>query len=438
MNPPKVYVFSASIAAIIATFSLQTLAGRISQEIPAGELPHLDLEMTGRDYLDYFRSHPEEAARIARTARNSREADPLETILRQGARNLAWLDALNSQRPVDRQIELWTPANTNGIPISTPSFANRDLVRQKCDAAVATLPKAFLDVVQGSSPVPSDLQGLAEADWTDASRKFDRCYQSASRWLLQEPYLFQYAALARNDVRGYWNFEQIPDAGAKLAKWSALSAAEQAQYSTWLLQMCANTGAGESACKRDLEKEKKTSDSAAKYYATYRAKVKPIWDAYFDIEKKRSDIRWTSQSPGFAAIPFLDPKNAPIQAWLKTNIEDEWKWNGWQLNLDFVSTGSGIPRIQFQAGATPHVNGVAGNIVTMDANAPIQQYSIRWTIRHEFGHVLGFPDCYLEFYDSNQGVMVNYQLDLDNLMCSRKGHLQDLHFQEMKKAYFKP
>ena len=48
------------------------------------------------------------------------------------------------------------------------------------------------------------------------------------------------------------------------------------------------------------------------------------------------------------------------------------------------------------------------------------QMNVQWTIRHEFGHVLGFPNCYLEFYDNDTATMVSYQLDVTNLMCSRR------------------
>jgi hypothetical protein len=87
--------------------------------------------------------------------------------------------------------------------------------------------------------------------------------------------------------------------------------------------------------------------------------------------------------------------------------------------------------------STPHVNGLGGSEITMDAIRPLNDYSNRWTIRHEYGHTLGFPDCYVEFYDIDREMIVNYQLDLDNLMCSRRGHLQEKQFEELKENYFK-
>ena len=92
--------------------------------------------------------------------------------------------------------------------------------------------------------------------------------------------------------------------------------------------------------------------------------------------------------------------------------------------------------IVFKEGVTANVNGLAGNTITMDKNTPLSEYDMQWTIRHEFGHVLGFRDCYIEFYDSRVKQMISYQLDITNLMCSRRGKLQESHYLEMKKNYF--
>lgn len=74
----------------------------------------------------------------------------------------------------------------------------------------------------------------------------------------------------------------------------------------------------------------------------------------------------------------------------------------------------------------------------MDADQPLTEYDAQWTIRHEFGHVLGLPDCYLEYYDPDKEVIVSYQIDIDDLMCSRHGHIQGHHLDELKRVYFRP
>jgi hypothetical protein len=127
-----------------------------------------------------------------------------------------------------------------------------------------------------------------------------------------------------------------------------------------------------------------------------------------------------------------------VKTFLSENIEDEWKWKDWRLTLNFISGGFDTTHVEFVPGATPHVNGLAGSTITMDANQPLTEYHVRWTIRHEFGHTLGFPDCYVEFYDTDKAVMISYQLDTTNLMCSRRGKLQEKHYEELKRVYYTP
>ena len=162
------------------------------------------------------------------------------------------------------------------------------------------------------------------------------------------------------------------------------------------------------------------------------------YDSYFKIPTSRSDVTWTSADPELLSIPFKNPGRDDVKIWLSTNIEDEWKWEGWQLRLAFQDQGdNNMTHVVFQAGATPHVNAIAGSEITMDANRSINEYTARWTIRHEYGHVLGFPDCYLEFYDAASATMISYQLDITNLMCSRRGHLQQSHYDELKRVYYR-
>jgi hypothetical protein len=154
---------------------------------------------------------------------------------------------------------------------------------------------------------------------------------------------------------------------------------------------------------------------------------------------QRGDVVWSSSNPTELHIPFLDPGNsgdASLASYVKDNIEDEWRWQGWNLHLDLVKGTNQTAHIELQPGVTPHVV-VAENAIVMDANQPRTEYDARWAIRHEFGHILGFVDCYVEFYDEERAVMVSYQIDTTNLMCSRRGALKQTHFDELKRVYFR-
>lgn len=47
-------------------------------------------------------------------------------------------------------------------------------------------------------------------------------------------------------------------------------------------------------------------------------------------------------------------------------------------------------------------------------------------LAHEFGHVLGFPDCYIEFFDKAKNELVYYEISKNNtnIMCSLKDGVQ--------------
>ena len=52
----------------------------------------------------------------------------------------------------------------------------------------------------------------------------------------------------------------------------------------------------------------------------------------------------------------------------------------------------------------------------------LDSYAGKRVLVHEFGHVLGFPDCYTEFYDSEKKSLIYYEISKEdtNIMCSLK------------------
>jgi hypothetical protein len=93
-------------------------------------------------------------------------------------------------------------------------------------------------------------------------------------------------------------------------------------------------------------------------------------------------------------------------------------------------------RITFQPGVLPHAMFGNGTIV-MDKNQPLTEQSVQLALPHEFGHLLGFPDCYVEFYDKNIQAMIQYSIDPTNIMCSLKGSVKQLHYDELRRAYYR-
>lgn len=388
--------------------------------------PHLDLEMSGREYSELLNRMTLNGAFLT--------DDHIQEILDVGKRNLDWLQHINQFRDASRKISFSSPKTQPGIPIDNPRKYNPEIIWNQYQDLLKVLPVEMKDVLVAGKSFTNDTP-IPEADYIEWGRKVNASYDIAARWTLMVPFLPYLEGQKANDVRGYYFLNKEPDLANKLRDWKNLDSKVRAQLTEWLLEICGNSDLSDQQCESSLQttiKQNKVSD----YYARFFPHAAEVWAGFFSLGAERSDITWTGQNPKLTEIPFVNPGKQDVVNFLG-NIEDEWKWNGWQLKLDFKPQGTDAPYVVFVPGATPHVNDLAGNEITMDANEPLTEYSVQWTIRHEFGHVLGFKDCYVEFYDSKNEVIINYQLDINNLMCSRRGKFQETHYSELKKTYYK-
>ncbi len=413
---------------LIAVLILGSQAAQASQALvsfAAERLPHLDLEMTGAEYAQVLGQS---------TARehNTLAAEDLDAILAVGRRNLDWLTFINQARSESAKLSFSTPETQQAYPVEQPRIYNPALIQASYDELLGQLPEAMKSVLVGGASFTTT-PPLDEAEYLAWGLKVDRAYQIAARWLLLSPSLDELARRKSRDIRGYYFFLKEADLQAQLEHWSALSAATQARYRSYLIGMCLNNNGGRS-CAATVDTQL-AKNGAWRLFEKFQDRSRQIYEAFFKIGQARRDVKWDEREQ-VMRVPFVQPAEN-FQDFLKGNIEDEWKWNGWRLVLDFVASANPFytPHLVFVPGATPHVNGLAGNEITMDENAPLTEYNVKWTIRHEYGHVLGFPDCYHEFYDAEQGVIISYQIDITDLMCSRRGHLKELHFNELKRVY---
>lgn len=391
---------------------------------------HLDPDMEGREYLALW-----ERLERSHTAPTIQTRDPLSDILKVGKRNLQWIDAINSHRPPESKLELSTPENQIAYPIDNPKESNREIVTANYNALKAVLPSEMSGVLFGTADLPFTVS-LDDQTFLKYALDLDRVYQSASRWLLQEPALWQYSSMAQKDVRGYHFLAREANLTDKLTHWKEQSDEVRNKLSPWLVNMCTNSKISLSSCRQQLANAVNNGTNIKPFYDKYVVASRKLYNGFFAVQNPRPDAQYDTSSPNSFVLPFKKPERKDVENWLRDNIEDEWKFGDFQLSLDFSTQSSGAAYVTFEAGATPHVDGLGASHITMDANRNIQEYTSKWTIRHEFGHVIGFPDCYIEYYDSERKVMINYQIDTTNLMCSRRGHLQQQHLDALQKAYW--
>ena len=389
-------------------------------------LPHLDLEANSNEYARHLKTLPK-----------SKTADEpgIAKALSIGQRLSTWISFENAKRPADHQIKLTSSSTRYGIPIETPSVYNPTIIQQKLDTAIAALPESVASVLQSTDAFPDQLP-VSDDSFILLGRAVDKVYQSAARWKSLKPYIPQYTNSKSLDVRGYYYLHKNGWTAEKLNSYSTLDASTQADLKNWLTLICINTVVSADTCANEFSTAM-AKQALANFYTKYISVAEANWDHFFRIPDgiKRNDIAWNASTPNLMTVPFNTPTIARIQSYLSDNIQDEWKFNGWNLKLNFGTFSNG-PVIEFQTGVVPHVESVGGNVIVMDQNQSVEEYESQWTIRHEFGHVLGFLDCYLEFYDTAQNAFVNYQLDTSDLMCSRAGNMKERLYTELKRVYF--
>ncbi len=360
--------------------------------------------------------------------------DPLRDAILLGERSLAWLGHLNTYRDEPNKLQLTKPGDLKGIPIESPLLYSNRSISQEHQAILLDIPEALKAILVAGGSF-SDSLPVEEESYLLWAKRIDRNYQVAARWKLLQPYLPSLEQRQSEDVRGfYFLSKKIENVEGFLRSFDGLTEERKKEVRIWLIQMCSNSEGRFVSCKQLVNKAEQ-SQKLYELYLKYLPGSQELWDSYFDLHNPRREIVWTSQSPLKMLVPFQDPSDVKILDFLRFNIEDEWRWDLWELTLDFRK--SAAIHVQFQPGVTPHVNGLGGDTIVMDQNAPLTEWDVQWTIRHEFGHVLGFMDCYVEFYDSTEKTIVTYQLDITNMMCARSGRMQQTHFETLKRNYLR-
>lgn len=386
------------------------------------QLPDIPPDASGFEYRELLRSQQ-------RTQGN----DGLDTVLRMGERNLDWLNFINAKRPEGKKISFTSKGTQTGIPIDSPNTYNPTLILNTYQKLKADYPKELADVIFAGASFPEN-PPVDEKVYIEWSRKLDRSYQSAARWRTMQPWLSSLAARRRNDIRGYYFLSRLTDRTQRFANFASLPETEKQTLGEWLVGMCFNLGQSTlPECRQKWNQVVGAKKNPEEFYQNYLSASAGIYNSFFRIPSyaARSDFSWSAKG---LRVPFLNPETNEVRRFLVDNVEDEWKWNTWSLNIDLVSSGPHA-QIVFEPGVTPHVNGLGGDTITMNASQPLTEYDAQWTIRHEFGHVLGLPDCYVEYYDSDRQWIVNYQIDIENIMCSRRGHVKSENVAELKRVY---
>ena len=359
------------------------------------------------------------------------EVKKIELLLAVGKRASKWIEVVNQSRPEGPKLDLSGIPSTGGIPIATPIKTNTDILMKRYQNFLSNTTPLITNVVMTSGDMPTN-PPVSDKEFVASLKTLDVIYQSTIRWSGAQRWISWYINRSIYDVRGYVFLEKTTELKAVLENYSSMSAEEKSQYEGWLLGLCKNGDFDPKDCSDELKKAI-SKNRLFGFYERFVKYGKSMFDLFFTVKKTRPEVFWDTAGK-ILYSPFQTPERTDVLNWLKENVEDEWRSTDFNLIIDY-KIDSAIPRIQFKEGVTANVNGIAGDLITMSAEYPIDSLAQKWTIRHEYGHVLGLEDCYLEFYDPREKAMIYYEIDVDNLMCSRNGHIKPTHIEQLKKAY---
>lgn len=414
---------------LISLFFILTNLGLV-QAGHSLQVKHLPLEMTFSEYQSLYANLSQTKSMAGITLEPEVQAS-----INAGEKMSEWIKLINSNRSGDTAIRLTSKGTQRGIPIDKPSKYGPTTISKKLASLKLEMPKEMSVIIFGDkdiqkTPIVDDLEFIL---WC---KKVSGNYQSAVRWTGMKRWLSHYEKRKAQDVRGYFYLNGLADLDEVLENFSNLDQKLAKKVSDSLVGLCLNSGEKQKSCNRKL-KSFMSKNKLVEFKNRYWSAAIKNWDSFYKITNPRKDVVWSKKAPGVMEVVFKDPKNREISNWLKDNVEDEFRLvnKNWSLEMRYIPGKFGTAHLEFKKNVTPHVSG--GNKIVMDANTELEEYGVKWTIRHEFGHILRIPDCYHEFYDRDLNLMINYQLDVTDLMCSRAGSMNERIFNELKRHYLK-
>ncbi len=209
-----------------------------------------------------------------------------------------------------------------------------------------------------------------------------------------------------------------------------------------LISLCSKaSGRSVQACEADFAGAVAAKKIMA-WYTQYRDQVQAkYYRPLFEMRPGPKNYSCEKASNGkmtIMTIPYVPASDSVDSALLEIG-QSYWRQNN-QFFIKFVPVNpkevvpANALKINVQANVLSHVRDDRPNELVISSSVLQNRIILKMTIAHELGHVIGFPDCYIEYL--NQAVeeeLVYYEVDSSNLMCSMQpgNHIPSQYFDKI-------
>jgi hypothetical protein len=245
------------------------------------------------------------------------------------------------------------------------------------------------------------------------------------------------------DLRGWLGVRKSGDTLSETARgWASATPAQRQSFVDTVAQACPlAVGDSVAACRSeygDLVRRNDGGNRALRWLQVVTRRGQAIYDSKFGVQRTHEgvDTRVTGGQYEIAMPTYgID---ADVFSWIQGRVDEAWVFPG-TVGVKLYQAPTqvrGAVKVRWEKGALPNVNGIAGDVITMDSNTPRWLELTQTVMRQEMGHVLGFPDCYTEFWDTELEAFTYYTLDPEDAMCALSGQYLDRHKEALVRGYF--
>lgn len=369
----------------------------------------------------------------------------LDEIIRIGARALDWVDLVQRDVPVKDREQIWRRADRVGREATPekPMYYNEQIIVSAFEKIMQEAPTVVAQVLQSTQPLPAQIpMGMGMSDFMKTMRQVHVLYSRTSRWLVLSEYRHLLTQGPR-DFRGWLMVRAQKDAlFEQVSRWAALNQDVRSRFVSLVAQACPLTRRSSVNNCMNYYGSSIRNPNAGTVLKSWLEEVLIVggraYTAKFGVQVPHIGVSKHNHG-NFKEIVLPTYRiEADIFSWIRDRLKEAWFWKD-AVGVDMEFNSGNVPgavTVVWQKGALPNVNTIGGDIITMDDNIPRWLEVTQIVMRHELGHVLGFPDCYTEFYDTSLNAFTYYVLDADDGMCALSGLMRERHRDALLKGYF--